>query len=85
MIRVTVFRCACEHGDMRTGLHKVLADTLTLFQPEQTDYAHHMLISLPSFESQRQACKFVNEEHYSYTQKSNLALCNTGILVNSIV
>ena len=29
-------------GDLRTGPHKVLAATLTLFQPGETDYAHHI-------------------------------------------
>ena len=33
LINETVFRCACGHGDMRTSPHKVLAATLTLFQP----------------------------------------------------
>ena len=32
LIRKIVFMCACGHVDMRTGHHKVLAATLTLFQ-----------------------------------------------------
>jgi len=42
--------------DMRTGPHKVLAATLTLYQPgrgEGGDYAQHILMFLPSFESLR--------------------------------
>ena len=35
--------------------HQVLVATLTLFQPGGADYAHHILMSPPSFESNRRA------------------------------
>ena len=33
LFRETVFSCACGHGDIRAGPYKVLAASLTLFQP----------------------------------------------------
>ena len=38
----------CDQGDMGTGQKKVLALTLTLFQP---DYAYYLLMYPPTFES----------------------------------
>ena len=49
-------RRACGHGDIGIGPHQIVAATLTLFQPEGADYAHHILMSPPSFESHRRAC-----------------------------
>jgi hypothetical protein len=37
--------------------HQVLAATLTLSQPGGTDHAHLILVSTPSFESHRRACR----------------------------
>ena len=43
--------------DVGTCPHQVLAVNLTLFQPgERADYAHHILMSPPPFESHRHAC-----------------------------
>ena len=50
------FRRACGHVDVGTCPHQVFAATLTLFQPGGADYAHHILVSTPSFESHRRAC-----------------------------
>ena len=41
------------NGDVGTGPHQVLAATLTLFQSEGADYADHILMSPPCFESHR--------------------------------
>jgi len=49
-------RRACGHGDIGIGPHKIVTATLTLFQPEGADYAHHILMYPPSFESHRRAC-----------------------------
>ena len=38
-------RCACGHVDVGMCPHQVLAATLTLFQPGEADYAHHILMS----------------------------------------
>ena len=40
---------------MGTCPYQVLAATLTLFQPEGADYAHHIMMSPPSFEIHRPA------------------------------
>ena len=64
LIRETVFRCACGHGDMRTGPHKVLAATLTLFQPGGTDYAHRITASTPGFENLRTSLRIYL--HFKY-------------------
>jgi hypothetical protein len=47
-----------RHVDVDVGTcpNQVLADTLTLSQPEGADYAHPILVSTPSFESHRRAC-----------------------------
>ena len=42
-------------GTLGLGPHQVLAATLTLFRPGWADYAHHILLSPPSFESHRRA------------------------------
>ena len=50
-------RRACGHVDEGTCPHQVLAATLTLSQPGGADQAHPILVSTPSFESQRRACR----------------------------
>ena len=52
-------RHACGHVDVGTCPHQVLAATLTLSQPwgVGADYARPILVSTPSFESHRRACK----------------------------
>ena len=45
------------HVDVGTCPHQVLAATLTLSQPRGADYAHSILVSTPSFESHRRACR----------------------------
>ena len=45
---------------MVTGPHYVLASTLTLLYPGGTNYAHHILMFPPSFESHRRACSVPN-------------------------
>ena len=46
-----ISRHACRYWivDVGTCTHQVLAATVTLFQPGRADYAHHMLMSTPSF------------------------------------
>ena len=45
------------HVDVGTCPHQVLASTLTLSQPGGADYAHPILVSTPSFESNRRTCQ----------------------------
>ena len=66
-IREKVFRCACRHGDMRTCPQKILAATLTLFPPE--DYAHHMHMSPPSYESHRRA--WITNDYWCFYFRHN--------------
>jgi hypothetical protein len=49
------YRRACEHVDVGTCPHQVLAATLTLSQPGGTEYAHPILVSTQNFESHRRA------------------------------
>ena len=48
-------RRACGYVDVGMWPHQFLAATFTLFQSEGADYAHHILLSPPSFESHRHA------------------------------
>ena len=59
-------RRACEHVDVGTCPHQVLAITLTLSQPWGVDYGHPILVSTPSFESHRRACKSLGYKVYMY-------------------
>ena len=56
VLEVHRLRRTCGHVDVGTCPHQVLAATLTLSQPEGADYAHPILVSTPSFESDRRAC-----------------------------
>ena len=49
------YRRACVHGDIDTGPHQVVSATLVLFQLRGADYAHHKLMSPPSFVSHMRA------------------------------
>ena len=50
----------CEHVDVGTCPHQVLAATLTLSQPAGADYAHPILVSTLSFKSHRRDCESPN-------------------------
>ena len=74
-----ILRRACGHVDVGTCPHQVFAATLTLFQPGGAGYAHHLLMSPPSFESHRRTCK---ANKYSKTWYFWGSVAGPGILAN---
>ena len=79
-------RRACGHGDVGTCPHQDLTATLTIWFPGGAYYAHHILMSLQSFENQGRTCKGRWEGcqghhckilHWGYRAYVKNVLCNS--------
>ena len=57
----------CGHVEVGTCPHQVLAATLTLFQPGEADYTHHIMMSPQRFESHVLKPKSMKQKYHATT------------------